>query len=190
MATTIATNQHSYSNAAAMLSATATAIRTESKKVSVTVDWTIFTAGSSLPSAVRYLVLYVGTASGEKYFSAALPVSAWNSQSTYKGSYTFEGVTIAADVTEITVGVGVSASNTSVSASGTLIWNGDAEVASSVHDPDIQFGTITGIAKCSAAYIHNGTAAKSHSAYIHNGTAFKRHSLYIRNGTTWVPYHG
>lgn len=147
MAIQIATNQHSYSNAAALLSATATAVRDSATTVSITVNWTIYTAGSYIASATRYLVLHIGSASGKKYFSAAMPTTSWSSQTTYTGSYTFAGVQLDAAATSIAVGVGVSASNTAMSESGILVWNGSASVSSSVYDPDIQFGTITGIAQ-------------------------------------------
>lgn len=142
----ITTNQHSYSNSAALLNVEATATRTGASTVSITAKWDIYTAASALPSATRYLVLFVGSASGAKYYSTAIG-TAWSSQKTYQGTHTFTGIPLAADKTEITIGFGVSGSNTAISTSGTLIWNGDAEVSSSTYDPDIQFNKITGIAK-------------------------------------------
>lgn len=142
----ITTNQHSYSNVAALLNVEATATRTGIDTVSITANWHIYTAGSSYANATRYLVLLIGTESGAMYYSAAIG-SKWEQKTDYEGSYTFTGIPLAADITEITIGFGVSASNTSLSKSGTLIWNGKAEVSSAYYDPDIQFNKITGIEK-------------------------------------------
>ena len=142
----ITTNQHSYSNASALLNVEATATRTGAGTVSITAEWNIYTAGSSYAGATRYLVLFIGSASGSQYYSAAIG-SNWNAQTTYEGTQTFTGIPLSADATEITIGFGVSGSNTSLSSSGTLIWNGSASVSSSTYDPDIQFNKITGIAK-------------------------------------------
>lgn len=142
----ITTNQHSYSNVAALLNVEATATRTGTGTVSITANWHIYTAGSSYSGATRYLVLLIGSESGPMYYSTAIG-SNWSKQTDYEGSYTFAGIPLSADVTEITIGFGVSGSNTSLSKNGTLIWNGKSEVSSSYHDPDIQFNKITGIEK-------------------------------------------
>lgn len=142
----ITTNQHSYSNAYALLNVAATAVRSGVNAVDITASWKIETAGSSLASASRYLVLMVGSESGTKYFSTEIR-SVWASNTTYEGSYTFKNVTLDSASTSIKIGFGVSASSSSLSTSGTLVWNGSSSVASSTHDPDIQWGTITGIAK-------------------------------------------
>lgn len=142
----ITTNQHSYSNVAALLNVEATATRTGIDMVSITAKWHIYTAGSSYSGATRYLVLLIGSESGPMYYSTAIG-SKWEQKTNYEGSYTFTGIPLAADITEITIGFGVSASNTSLSKSGTLIWNGKSEVSSSYYDPDIQFNKITGIEK-------------------------------------------
>ena len=144
----ITTNQHSYSNVAALLNVAATATRTAAGTVSITANWHIYTAGSyDLTSgAARYLVLFVGSSSGAKYYSTAIG-SSWEKQTDYNGSYTFADIPLEADSTEITIGFGVSASNNSLSVSGSLVWNGTAEVSSSTYDPDIQFSKITGISK-------------------------------------------
>ncbi len=146
----ITTNQHSYSNASALLSVTATAVRASATTVDITANWTIKTAGSSLASASRYLVLYLSSSFGAKYYSSSLRTS-WSSNQTYTGSYTFKGIPLASASTSIKIGFGVSASNSSMSTSGTLVWNGSSSVSSSSYDPDIQLNSITGIAQGYAA---------------------------------------
>lgn len=142
----ITTNQHSYSNASALLNVKATAKRTGPSTISITADWSIYTAASYHSGGTRYLVLMIGSESGAKYYSTAIGTN-WSKQTTYDGSYTFTGIPLNANSTEITIGFGVSASKTSMSSSGTLIWNGSAEVSSSAYDPDIQFRKIAGIEK-------------------------------------------
>lgn len=145
----ITSNQHSYSSAYAMLNVSATAKRTGANTVSVRAEWEIVNGGSSaLSNATRYLVLYVGSESGEMYFSPApIRSGAWTAGSTYSGSVTFEDVLLDPAATSIVVGFGVSNSDYYMNSGDTLIWNGQAKVQHSQYDPDIQFGTITGIAQ-------------------------------------------
>lgn len=141
----ITVNQHSYSNAYALLNVSATATRTSSDKISITADWSIYTSGSNL-NASRYLVLFIDSKSGTKYYSTALR-SSWTEKNTYTGSYTFNNIPLDAASTSIKIGFGVSKSNSSLSTSGILVFNGDAEVSHASYDPDIQFKSITGIAQ-------------------------------------------
>lgn len=188
MAAQITKNQISYSNSFALLSVKATAARSDTEKITITAEWEIYTAGSSLASATRYLVLYVGSASGSKYYSAAIRAGAWNKETTYKGTTTFT-VPLAADATAITIGFGVSASSNAVSTSGTLVWNGSNAYGDS--GCAIQFGTITGIpVGASFVYIFYDAAWHRYVAYIHNGTTWRRYVLYIHNGSTWRKYAG
>lgn len=139
-----------------MLNVTATAKRTGANTVSVTAEWEIVNGGSSaLSNATRYLVLYVGSESGKMYFSPApIRSGAWTAGATYSGSVTFEDVLLDPAATSIRIGFGVSNSDYYMNSGDTLIWNGQSKVSHSVYDPDIQFGTITGIAQgytaCSA----------------------------------------
>ena len=144
----ITTNQRSYSNALSLLNVAATATRTAASTVSITANWRIYTDESyhTGSGGTRYLVLFIGSESGTKYYSAAIG-SSWEKHTDYNGSYTFTGIPLAAEATEITIGFGVSNSSNSLSASGTLIWNGNSISHNSTYSPDIQFNKITGIAK-------------------------------------------
>lgn len=188
MAAQITKNQISYSSSFARLSVKATSARVDAGTVTITAEWEIYTGGSSLVSATRYLVLYVGGVAGSKYYSAAIRSGAWSYETTYKGTATFT-VQLAADATAITIGFGVSASSSAVSSSGTLVWNGSNAYGDA--GAEIQFGTITGIsAGAGFVYIHDGTAWRRYVAYIHDGTKWRRYVLYIHNGSTWQKHAG
>ena len=140
----ICSGQTSYSNPNATLAVSATATRTGMSTVTITASWTIYTAGSSQTSGsdYRYLVLCNSSGTPIKY-SAALDNGrgSWSSNTTYSGTITFTGVSASSTQTSLAIGFKVSASNTSVSSSGTLIWNGSK--STSTGSPDMQTGTVT-----------------------------------------------
>lgn len=190
MSTQITSNQISYTSYYATLSVTAEAARAGTDAVTITAQWEIYTAGSSLTSATRYLVLYVGSASGSKYYSAAIRSGSWSKETTYTGTATFT-VPLAADATEITIGFGVSDTNTAPGVNTTLIWNGNSQYDST--RSAIQFATITGIPVGYVppyVYIRRGGTWRKYVLHICTGGTWRKHRPRIRNGTAWKKYGG
>ena len=137
----ICSGQTSYTNASATLAVSATAKRTGQSSVSITASWSIYTAGSAQlsGSADRFLVLCDRNGAALKY-SGSLG-STWSSNTTYSGTVTFTGVPVSSTQTSLVIGFKVSASNTSISANGTLVWNGSKSTTTG--SPAMQTGTVT-----------------------------------------------
>lgn len=147
----ITSYQHSYSNAQAYLHVSATAKRTGAGKVEITANWRIETHASfdQSDSPDRYLVLFVGSATGKQYF-LPMGITAWKQYMTYTGQCVFTDVALASDATSVTIGFGVSwyESSFPTIVEGNpypLLWNGTSPNSNLPYKPDIQFGTLTGI---------------------------------------------
>ena len=151
----ITSYQHSYSNSFVYLFANASATRTSVGEISITAEWTIDLTQSSYGyDGVRYLVLYIGSKDGTKYFSSALPRTSWFKGEKYTGSCVFENIPLDESSTQITIGFGVSDSQSSTGSNTQMVWNGSSSVTNPnagqganewEYTPTIQFNPITDI---------------------------------------------
>ena len=144
---TITSNQTSYTNPNATLSVTATAQRISNSQISITANWTIYTAGSAQTSGTAYRYLVLCNSSGSALAYASMNRGTWASNTTYTGSCIFT-VNASQGTTSMVIGFKVSASNTSISSSGTLIWNGNK--STNTGNPAMQTGSVTFVGTLSA----------------------------------------
>ena len=148
---TITTNQTSYSNPKATLSVTATAQRKSNSQITITANWNIYTAGSAQTSGTAYRYLVLCNSGGSALAYASMNRGSWASNTTYTGSCTFT-VNASQGTTSMVIGFKVSASNTSISSSGTLIWNGNK--STSTGNPAMQTGSVTFAGSTSAPFVN------------------------------------
>ena len=121
--------QFSYTNASASIQSVITATHTAgSTDVVVSATITMETHGSSLNNITRYVCLVIN---GTTYYGCGSKSGTYNYNSTYTltGSKTYNVGHYGSG--SLTVGVYISASSSSLSSSGTLIWNGKTQTKTS-----------------------------------------------------------
>lgn len=159
--------QYSYTSASAYIYSDIT-VSHSGTNITVSATSHMYSGGSSYSNITRYMCLVIG---GTTYYNCGSKTGSYSTKTTYNswisGSKTISVGSYAAG--SVTVGVYISASSSSLSSSGTFIWNGKTQTNTS----DCSLKTVTvsygasatgcgapGTPSLSATYVKGGSTIK------------------------------